>query len=68
MTRQPGTCPQCEPLDRRDFLRVAAVAAGAFAAPSLVPAKAETAKSSESIVKLLYASLDDILARAIERG
>jgi hypothetical protein len=52
-------CNDLEPVDRREFLRVAAVSAGVLAVPAALTAKPEEKKTSESIVKLLYDSLDE---------
>jgi hypothetical protein len=58
-------CDHLEPVGRRDFLRAAAYAAGALAFPAAANAKPEPAKSSESVVKLLYDSLTDAQKKQI---
>lgn len=64
MTLSQRACHLCndlKPVDRRDFLRAAAVSVGALAMPAALSAKPEESKSSssESIVKLLYDTLNE---------
>lgn len=61
--REAEPCPECAPVDRRDFLRLAGVGAGALlAAPAAakgltVPPAAKEAAPAEALVKELFAGM-----------
>ncbi len=62
MSEKERLCPVCgdtAPLDRREFLRLSAAAAGAMTFGRVAAAKPEEKKTSESVVKLLFESLDE---------
>jgi len=64
--RDPSTCPECDPLTRRDFLKsagliavagAAATTAPVFAVPKALPTAGSTRPPAETVVKSLYDSL-----------
>ena len=58
MSKLNRTCPDCQDIDRRDFLRVAgASAAIASTAPLAMAAEAKAVSTPESVVKHLYETL-----------